>query len=108
MYDKTATALTAAPGYGSGAGIGVDPNIDTLVGRLRSLQHAIEHARTIAGSTESLADRISGSRHEKNDGGKPSPVPNGLYEEFGCAIENLTAALCRIHEAIRRTETVVG
>ena len=108
MYDKIATAYGSPTGYGSSSSsIGV-PDDSTLVGRLRLLQQAVDHARTLVSLTESLADRISGSRPEKNEGGKPSPVPNGLCDEFGDAIENMTAALARIHDAARRAETVVG
>lgn len=105
--DKQYT-VAASPTYAAPPAANAVPPDSTLVGRLRSLQQAAERAHALAGATEALADRIAGSRPEKNDGGKPSAVPNGLYEEFGNAIENLTSALSRVHTALGRAETTIG
>jgi hypothetical protein len=84
-----------------------DPDA-TIGGRLVNLREAIEHAHALAGSAENIADRICGNRQDKDVGAKPSPVPNGLYEEFGVALENLHAALDRIDFALRCTVGTLG
>jgi hypothetical protein len=81
----------------------------TLAGRLLGLRQAVDHAHSLAGGAEGLADRLLGSRPEKNECGFPSAlVPNGLYEEFGNVIENLQAALLRIEAALGRAVAAIG
>lgn len=80
----------------------------TIAGRVISLHEVVKRAHGLAGAAERVADQIAGSHPDKESGAKPSPVPNGLFDELGSVIENLHAALGRIELAVGRAGNKLG
>lgn len=92
---------TAAPGpLSEGA---------TVEARLSALASIVELISTIASHAEGIANRVAGSRPEKDGAvGKPSPVPNGLPDTLALLHENIGAHLSRITAALSRTREALG
>lgn len=81
----------------------------TVEGRLSNLASTIEWVAKIASQAEDIANRIAGSRPEKDGNtSKPSPVPNGLPDTLALLHENIGAHLSRIDAALTRTREALG
>jgi hypothetical protein len=81
---------------------------DSILGRLNQLSEVSSRLSAVAGAAEKMADRIAGMRPEKEEGGKPSPVANGLSEQLAEIIDSISVRIHRIELAHQRIDAAVG
>lgn len=103
------TRTTTLPPAGWGSPEVSAPDARTVEARLSALASIVEWVARIASQSEDIANRIVGSRPEKEGNtGRPSPVPNGLPDTLALLHENIGAHLSRIDVALSRTREALG
>lgn len=103
-YGTTSTA--GAANYSIGKDNAVHSGISARIIAFRSF---IDILGSLGNTADRIAGRIAGTEGEaKQEGGKPSPVPNGLGDEMGEIIDAIQARISRIERSLERTESALG
>lgn len=79
----------------------------TLAYRASQLREANALLRDMASQAEGLASRIAGSTPTGESGQKPSPVPNGLLDEFDQINDDYRAQTVRLGDALNRLQNSI-